>query len=364
MGDGVAHRPMLGLALLSEELNLGRQLTVGEVASPVGGGRQDLGVLPRGLGEIGVVLGPFLTLRVYPHLRLAQPTHAHLGQPRHGDRDARLFLGRLVDEPAHGFHPAGDVVVAPRIGVVGLVIVGQCDGFEPLDGLEAVGVGYQHTDGAAALAREPFAVQLVAKNDGVVARRIFEGPPDGKRAAEHLFWILVVVAVIVHPPNIGGWLCQPDDGPQRHTFPQTHPEGVLHVVARHRLEEAHGMFVGQLHEPLEVEGVALFPGHRVDHRGIAFGVGDDIQLPGLTLQPDLEAFFQWQGVGQGFSPLHRAELVLVGQVLHVGSGLLQYLGIRFLGPCGNRLRRPQSRRSQAHEVTARHLQVLPAEIVR
>ncbi len=42
------------------------------------------------------------------------------------------------------------------------------------------------------------------------------------------------------------------------------------------------MFLGQLHEPLEVEGVALFPGHRVDHRGIAVGVGDDLQFPGLN----------------------------------------------------------------------------------
>ena len=81
-----------------------------------------------------------------------------------------------MDEACAGFDMADGVVVPCGVSIVCLGIIGQDDTLEPLDGFVAVAVGDNHADRGAAFRCEPLVVELVAEDDGILARRVFQHP--------------------------------------------------------------------------------------------------------------------------------------------------------------------------------------------
>ena len=147
-----------------------RQPATGQVSAPLGRRWQNSCIPPRRLGEVGIVLRPLVVFRVDPNLNLAQSTHTHLCPAGYRNRFTGLGLFRLEVKPAHGFHPAVNVIIAAGIGVVGLVIVGEHNALEPLDRFEAIGIGHQHPHRATPFAGKPLAIELVTEDHWVVAR--------------------------------------------------------------------------------------------------------------------------------------------------------------------------------------------------
>ena len=72
-----------------------------------------------------------------------------------------------VFEEGAGLHPTViDAVVLFGVGVCGLVFIGDDQTFEPFHGFEDIGLWHDDEHRSAALAGQPFSVDLVTENDG------------------------------------------------------------------------------------------------------------------------------------------------------------------------------------------------------
>ena len=165
--------------------------------------------------------------------------------------------------------------------------IGQHDPLEPLDRLVSIRVGNDDAHRRAAFRSQPVIVQFVAQDDRVFARRIFQDAADRQRALEPLSGIVIVVTVIENAAHVFDRTRQPDDVPQRNTFPQPHAQRLTDVRAGHDLQEPHGPAFGQLHQSGPIESRAARLRQRIVDARVAFRIGHDLELPGPRIEPDL-----------------------------------------------------------------------------
>ena len=207
--------------------------------------------------------------------------------PRDRDWFPRLHLTGHVEGRRKRLQRAVDVVVPARVGVVGVVQVRQDDVGQPLDRLEPVRLRHHDPHRAAALGRQPLAVELVGQNHGRQVVGVFQHAADRQGTAKHLLRVVVVVAVVEHPAEVLARPREPEHLPQRHAFPEAHPERAADVQAGHHLREPDRVFLTEPEQAGEVEGGPVVPGELPAERGRVVGVGDDLQPPGVPRQPDL-----------------------------------------------------------------------------
>ena len=132
---------------------------------------------------------------------------------------------------------------------------------------------------------------------------------------------------------------------------------LLQVVAGHDLEETKRMFLGQLHQSVERQWIALLPRHRVFHLRVAVRVRDDIECPRFPFQPNLQPLGQGQRVRQWVAALNRAELCLRREITHVCRSFIED-GLIRLSPDGLHLERRHPGHAELQKITTRHLEVL------
>ena len=96
-----------------------------------------------------------------------------------------------------------------------------------------------------------------------------------------------MVAVVEHPADVLDGPRHPEHDPERDALPQPHAERLAEVVAGDRLHVLHGVLLGQLHEPGEVERRPCRDREGLLQLRVAAWVGHDLQPPGLALKPHL-----------------------------------------------------------------------------
>ena len=117
------------------------------------------------------------------------------------------------------------------------------------------------------------------------------------------------------------------------------------------------MFLGQLHQSVKRQWIALPPRHRVFHLRVAVRVRDDIECPRFPFQSHLQPLGQGQRVRQWVAALNRAELCLRREITHVCRSFIED-GLIRLSPDGLHLERRHPGHAELQKITTRHLEVL------
>ncbi len=204
---------------------------------------------------------------------------------------------------------------------------------QPFDRLEAVGLRHNHADRPAALAVEPFAIELVAKNDWRQVERVFEHAADRQRTAEHLLRIIIVVTVVKDAAQILARLREPDHFAQRHPFPDAHAERTANVQAGHHLGKSDRMFFGELHQSRKIERASGFLRQRMTNRGRMLEIRNDLDLPRFARQANLPFFLLGQRVRQRFAARDVAKFLLGREVWFETFDGVSQLALRLVGGC-------------------------------
>ena len=265
----------------------------------------------------------------------------------------RVELVRQIAKTCEGLEQGVDVVVAVRIGVVGLMGVGEADALQPLHRFEAVGLRYDHAHRAATLAGEKFAIELVAEHHGQFAGRIFKHAVHRQVAFEDLLRVLVVVAVIPDMAQVFHRPALPQHIAQRHALPQAMPQRIGEVVAGDDLQITDRLRLRDLHELFKRQRRAIAAQHGPLDLRIACRIGDNFKLPRLAQHADLTLLLDGQFVRQRIAALH---IVKISRRRDAAAARLTHRS-RFLA-CGLQFRVGRQHRSacstELEQVAARN----------
>jgi hypothetical protein len=121
---------------------------------------------------------------------------------------------------------------------------------------------------------------------------------------------------------------------------------------------------GKSHEAVPIEGRTRRFGQRSFHDGVALGVRQNLQLPGLARQSHFPELLWRQLVRRGSTPAIGDEILLAGQIFELRKGLLQQAPVSifvFAGPPAGSAQSRRARGAQVQKMAARDIQVFSDE---
>src|SRR4051794_15250675 len=161
MDLGQTHWPAFRTSSFGMETEgAGRNLSLWQIA-PLLWRWQNLGILPRRRGKTAIVVSLFSGSRLNGHLHFGQSGNPGLCVTSDRNRFASLNLPRNGNGGRKGFERSVDIIVAVRVGIVGVEKICEDEVRQPFHRFKTVGFRDDHANGAATLAVEPASVQLI-----------------------------------------------------------------------------------------------------------------------------------------------------------------------------------------------------------